>query len=166
MREKVPARHYFVFGPAIDTSLVDEKDRGTCQAAYELTKSCVREGISFLLESRKQDPYRDGAKRWLYESVMKTQVMQHGRLLQLFLCTTLHVLYELESDSVARSCSLDVRQNTVNVLQYYFRSPLHLFSFFVMQAPTFPLDAATFDSLRWPPESDCPRGPGRDQKVD
>ncbi|CAN0525967.1 unnamed protein product, partial [Ectocarpus sp. 8 AP-2014] len=65
---KVPARHYFVFGPAIDTSLVDKKDRGTCQAAYELTKSCVREGISFLLESRKQDPYRDGAKRWLYES--------------------------------------------------------------------------------------------------
>ncbi|CAN0273060.1 unnamed protein product, partial [Ectocarpus sp. 8 AP-2014] len=66
-RPKVPARHYFVFGPAIDTSLVDEKDRGTCQAVYELTKSCVREGISLLLESRKQDPYRDGAKRWLYE---------------------------------------------------------------------------------------------------
>lgn len=71
---KVPARHYFVFGQEIATSTVDEKDREACQAVYDQTRSSVAGGIRYLLSARRHDPYRDGAKRILYETVMRTRV--------------------------------------------------------------------------------------------
>lgn len=70
---QVPARHYFVFGQEVDTSLVDEKDRKACQEIYGRTRSFVAGGIRYLLEAREHDPYRDDAKRILYETVMKTR---------------------------------------------------------------------------------------------
>lgn len=78
---KVPARHYFVFGQEIDTSLVNEKDREACQEIYGRTRSFVAGGIRYLLEAREHDPYGDDAKRILYETVMKTRASTHRRLL-------------------------------------------------------------------------------------
>lgn len=72
--QKAPARHYFVFGQEITTTNVNEKDREACQAVYEQAKSSVAGGIRYLLSARQHDPYGDGAKRILYETVMRTRV--------------------------------------------------------------------------------------------
>lgn len=75
-RQQVPARHYFVFGQEIVTSSVNEKDREACQAVYEQTRSSVAGGIRYLLSARRHDPYGDGAKRMLYETVMRVRVSE------------------------------------------------------------------------------------------
>lgn len=74
--KQVPARHYFVFGQEITTSSVNEKDREACQAVYAQARSSVAGGIRYLLSARRHDPYGDGAKRILYETVMRTRVSE------------------------------------------------------------------------------------------
>lgn len=83
---QVPARHYFLFGRPIDTSVVDERDREACQVVYDRARLSVEAGIDYLLKARQHDPYGDGAKRLLYETVMRTQASLPAK--QLLLDTT------------------------------------------------------------------------------
>lgn len=55
---------------------MDEKDREACQAVYEQARSSVAGGIHYLLSARQHDPYGDGTKRILYETVMRTGVSE------------------------------------------------------------------------------------------
>lgn len=74
---QVPARYYFVFGRPIDTQSVDGGDREACQRVYDQARLSVESGIEYLRAAREQDPYADGAKRLMYETVMRTQVRRY-----------------------------------------------------------------------------------------
>lgn len=66
-----------MFGRPIDTTAVDKSDREACQKVYDRAKLSVESGIDYLLEAREQDPYGYGAKRLMYETVLRTQVSHH-----------------------------------------------------------------------------------------
>ena len=62
-----PARHYFLFGKAYDTSDLDPKDHDACRDVYLSLKEEVEHDIQALLDARRDDPYAlDGIKRASY----------------------------------------------------------------------------------------------------
>ncbi|KAL7464755.1 hypothetical protein ACHAXS_005091 [Conticribra weissflogii] len=66
----IPARHYFLFGRAFDTSSVDPKDKEACQKVYKYVQREVQDGIDALLEARKHDPYAlNGLRRTAYRRI-------------------------------------------------------------------------------------------------
>jgi len=69
----VPARHYFVFGKPFDTSTVDHNDRESCSRAYLDIKSDLRRGLDDVLVARKNDPYKDFARRLVAERISGKQ---------------------------------------------------------------------------------------------
>ncbi|KAI7839273.1 hypothetical protein COHA_006971 [Chlorella ohadii] len=66
-----PGRLYFVFQPPIHTSPEDLQDRQRCDEKYRATKASVEEGIAWLLQKRKHDPYGDFLPRQLYEAAYR-----------------------------------------------------------------------------------------------
>ena len=69
----LPARNYFLFGPAMDTSAIDHKDLNACQTLYDQLQEQVRTGLDDLLEARKDDPFANTPRRVLYEQVWGKQ---------------------------------------------------------------------------------------------
>lgn len=68
----IPARHYFLFGRAFDTTLLNPNNKGECQKMYAEIKNEVEQGIDALLNARKDDPYAfDGVKRTSYQRVFR-----------------------------------------------------------------------------------------------
>ena len=61
-------RFYFFLGKPIDTSGVDPDDRAACAALYEQAKADVEQGVQFLLERRKADPYESFLPRAAVEA--------------------------------------------------------------------------------------------------
>lgn len=62
-------RFYFSFGKPVDLKDVNPKDRDACAKAYSEIRGAVEQELAWLQEARQQDPYRDFAKRQLYERV-------------------------------------------------------------------------------------------------
>ena len=66
-----PARHYFLFGRAFDTSDINSRDKEACQKLYDDIKKEVKHGIDSLLQARKDDPYAlNGMRRTTYQRLM------------------------------------------------------------------------------------------------
>lgn len=64
---KAPQRFYYKFQAPIRTDPADVKDREKCDATYEKVKDEVESAISWLLEKREKDPYKDLVPRLAYE---------------------------------------------------------------------------------------------------
>ncbi|GMH32734.1 hypothetical protein BSKO_00568 [Bryopsis sp. KO-2023] len=64
----VPARFYFLMGQPIETSPSFYNDKEKCQKIYEEVKTEVEGGLSYLIENREADPYKDFVPRMLYEA--------------------------------------------------------------------------------------------------
>jgi len=62
-------RFYFGFGRPVDFTGVDPKDRSACDKVYAELRHAVEAEISWLLEARTRDPYRDFLKRQAFERV-------------------------------------------------------------------------------------------------
>lgn len=68
--KQFPARHYFLFGKAFDTSALDPKNQDACRDVYKAIQEEVKDDIKALLEARKDDPYAfDGVRRTSYRRV-------------------------------------------------------------------------------------------------
>ena len=68
MPKPFPARHFFLFGKTVDTTLLDPNNKAECEKIYIGVKNEVEDGIDALLSARKDDPYAlDGVKRSLYQ---------------------------------------------------------------------------------------------------
>ena len=61
-------RFYFLLGKPINTAGVDPDDRLACAALYEQAKADVEEGVRFLLERRKSDPFESFLPRAAVEA--------------------------------------------------------------------------------------------------
>lgn len=68
---KVPGRLYYLFGKPIHTKGMKDtlKDKERARELYLLIKSEVEASISYLLEKRKEDPYRSILDRTVYRSL-------------------------------------------------------------------------------------------------
>jgi hypothetical protein len=65
-----PARHYFLFGRAFETSSLDPRNKELCQKMYEEIEKELKSDINALLEARKEDPYAmDGLRRNAFQRV-------------------------------------------------------------------------------------------------
>jgi len=62
-------RFYFSFGKPVDLSDINPKDRESCDAVYEELQHAVEGEISWLLQARTRDPYRDFLRRQAYERI-------------------------------------------------------------------------------------------------
>lgn len=69
----VPARHGYLFHAPISLADLDHGDREACSEVYRKVKAEIRTGISDLLRAGSKDPYRDSARRLVYERVWKKQ---------------------------------------------------------------------------------------------
>lgn len=69
----VPSRFYYLFKQPIFLSPEDAKDRDKCNSVYRTVKSEVESSIAYLMKKREVDPYRDFAKRFVYEELSKEQ---------------------------------------------------------------------------------------------
>ena len=65
----IPARNYFLFGPARDMTTVDPNDRQACERMYRQIASDVRKGLDDLKAARKKDPFANTPRRLAYERV-------------------------------------------------------------------------------------------------
>jgi pimeloyl-ACP methyl ester carboxylesterase len=63
-----PRRLYFWFRRPIETSSEDLADRARCEEIYREARGSVEGGLAALLAAREEDPYRDFARRALYEA--------------------------------------------------------------------------------------------------
>eukprot|EP00798_Chlamydomonas_sp_ICE-L_P000388 gene388-1783_t len=63
-----PARLYYKFQQPIQTTPEMLKDRDAAQAMYVKIKTEIEDGISYLLEKREEDPYKDLVPRMLNEA--------------------------------------------------------------------------------------------------
>ena len=69
----LPARHYFLFGKAFETTQLDSRDREACRILYQDVKRDLECGLKDLLRARRQDPYQDSFSRFAYEQVTGKQ---------------------------------------------------------------------------------------------
>mmetsp|Transcript_41535 Transcript_41535/g.125870 ORF Transcript_41535/g.125870 Transcript_41535/m.125870 type:complete len:287 (+) Transcript_41535:114-974(+) len=69
----VPARHGYLFHAPMRLDGVDHRDRGACREVYRRVKEEIRGGIRDLLRAAERDPYRDSARRLVYERVWRKQ---------------------------------------------------------------------------------------------
>merc|ERR1719478_39026 len=60
-------RYYFLFGKPVSTASLPVSDREALKVQYEDIKRTVEDGMAYLLEKRKSDPFRDFLPRRLYE---------------------------------------------------------------------------------------------------
>ena len=61
-------RFYFLLQQPIQTSPADLEDRDACHRIYAQTQQSVEDGLAFLLEQRKHDPYGNALPRLFYEA--------------------------------------------------------------------------------------------------
>mmetsp|Transcript_13993 Transcript_13993/g.35316 ORF Transcript_13993/g.35316 Transcript_13993/m.35316 type:complete len:119 (+) Transcript_13993:1890-2246(+) len=66
-RPNIPKRLYFKFGKPVPLSSSMVKDQAACDQVYKEVRADVEGGISYLLEKRERDPYKDLLSRLLYE---------------------------------------------------------------------------------------------------
>ena len=66
----LPARHYFIFGKAFDTTSVGHKDKEGCAKVYTDVKAELRRGLDDLLVAREKDPYKNTVSRLAYENLL------------------------------------------------------------------------------------------------
>ena len=69
----LPARHYFMFGKAFDTTDLDPNDRNACQRLYQDIQAEMMHGFEDLIRGREKDPFKDSFKRFVYEQVTGKQ---------------------------------------------------------------------------------------------
>ncbi|CAJ1355897.1 unnamed protein product [Effrenium voratum] len=69
-------RFYFSFGKPVDLKDVDPKDREACASAYEGIRTAVEQEIAWLQDARREDPYRDFARRQVYERLAALEAFQ------------------------------------------------------------------------------------------
>ncbi|CAE8585965.1 unnamed protein product [Polarella glacialis] len=62
-------RFYFSFGTPVDLKGLDPKDKDGCDKVYKSLQGDVEAEISWLLEARVRDPYRDFVRRQMWERV-------------------------------------------------------------------------------------------------
>ncbi|CAG9466847.1 unnamed protein product [Pedinophyceae sp. YPF-701] len=65
---RVPSRFYFKFHRPIKMKPSDLDDKEYTQQVYSTVKAEVADGISYLLQRREDDPYRDTVRRLVYET--------------------------------------------------------------------------------------------------
>ncbi|CAM9960864.1 unnamed protein product [Heterosigma akashiwo] len=70
VRPRLPSRFYFKFGKPIPTKGIKSKDSEMVAKVYKEAKNEVENCISYLLEAREQDPYKNAQPRLLYERLM------------------------------------------------------------------------------------------------
>ena len=61
----LPARHYFVFGSAIDTSNIHPSDKDACKEVYEQIQTEMYRGFNDILNARTHDIYNEEPLRRL-----------------------------------------------------------------------------------------------------
>lgn len=68
---KLPGRFYFLFGKPIETRGMEEmlQEKGKANELYMQIKSEVEHNIAYLLEKRKEDPYRSIIDRTIYRAL-------------------------------------------------------------------------------------------------
>lgn len=68
---KIPGRFYYLFGKPIETKGKKEilKDRESANKCYLQIKSQVENNLAYLLEKRKDDPYRNIFDRTLFKAL-------------------------------------------------------------------------------------------------
>ncbi|CAK7340887.1 unnamed protein product [Dovyalis caffra] len=68
---KIPGRFYFLFGKPIETKGMKEmlQEKGKANELYLQIKSEVERSIAYLLEKRKEDPYRNIIDRTIYRAL-------------------------------------------------------------------------------------------------
>lgn len=64
-------RYYYLFGRPIETSADLKGDKEGTKEVYEQVKAGVDDCISYLLENRERDPYRNLLRRVAYEQTGK-----------------------------------------------------------------------------------------------
>lgn len=64
-----PERNYFLFGRPFELRKEDAKDREKCDKIYKELKIDLETNISYLLEQRQNDPYKEFEKRIVYETL-------------------------------------------------------------------------------------------------
>lgn len=62
------SRFYFMFGRPISTDDVSIGDAEQCADVYRQSQDAVGECLTYLLENRGKDPYKDLGARLLYET--------------------------------------------------------------------------------------------------
>jgi len=62
-------RIYYSFGSPVDLKDLNPKDKEACAETYKEIKNAVEGEISWLLEARVKDPFRDFLKRQAYERI-------------------------------------------------------------------------------------------------
>jgi pimeloyl-ACP methyl ester carboxylesterase/SAM-dependent methyltransferase len=67
----VPARNYFLFGPAQDLTNLDPNDRQACEKIYQRIQSDVRTGLDDLMAARTKDPFASTPQRLAYERIFR-----------------------------------------------------------------------------------------------
>lgn len=63
----LPARHYFIFGKPMSTEQLDHRDVQACETFYENVKAEMQRGFDDVLRARESDPWRDTARRVVFE---------------------------------------------------------------------------------------------------
>jgi len=62
-------RFYFSFGQPVDLTEVDPKNRTACGNVYNKVRTAVEDEITWLLEARTRDPYRNFVSRQAFERI-------------------------------------------------------------------------------------------------
>jgi len=62
-------RFYFSFGHPVDLTDVDPKDKAACGEVYNKLKGAVEDEVTWLLEARTRDPYRNFISRQTFERI-------------------------------------------------------------------------------------------------
>lgn len=65
----LPSRNYFLFGKPIETSSLDQKDKGACESVYQSLQDDMNAGFSAILEAREKDQYKEAIPRLAYERI-------------------------------------------------------------------------------------------------
>eukprot|EP00210_Caulerpa_lentillifera_P001680 g1615.t1 len=68
-----PKRIYFLFGKPVELNREDARDREKCDRIYNNLKVDLETNITYLLEQRQTDPYKDFEKRIFYEAINQKQ---------------------------------------------------------------------------------------------
>jgi len=62
-------RFYFSFGQPVDLTEINPKDKTACGNVYNTLKKAVEDEITWLLEARTRDPYRNFVSRQAFERI-------------------------------------------------------------------------------------------------
>lgn len=66
-------RYYFLYGKPIRTTPEMAKDKDAAARVYKEARRAVEDSVTYLLEQRERDPFRDPVRRLLHERVTGAQ---------------------------------------------------------------------------------------------